>query len=104
MAALRLVVSNAEPLAEGSPYRPPGALPEQAFQDTCTGCGDCADICPVNSIVLDAQRYPFIHDHHACNTCGLCADVCMTGAISFTTETLRGLQMILAVDRQPLVT
>ncbi|MCG3178114.1 MAG: hypothetical protein BIFFINMI_00437 [Phycisphaerae bacterium] len=34
--------------------RPPGALPEDAFLRTCTGCGDCVTACPAEAIYLVA--------------------------------------------------
>jgi ferredoxin len=32
--------------------RPPGALPEQAFLDSCIACGQCANVCPNKCISL----------------------------------------------------
>ena len=34
--------------------RPPGALPEQQFKETCSRCGICVSVCPANAIKLDA--------------------------------------------------
>jgi ferredoxin-type protein NapG len=70
--------------------RPPGALPERAFLDTCYRCGNCADSCPVEAIqhsqsedealrgtpVIDPDRQPCI----ACD--GLhCMSACPSGAL-----------------------
>ena len=32
--------------------RPPGALPEETFLETCYRCGNCAEVCPVEAIKL----------------------------------------------------
>lgn len=36
--------------------RPPGALPEAAFVETCQRCGVCGDVCPANAIVYLNQE------------------------------------------------
>ncbi|MBV8782074.1 MAG: 4Fe-4S dicluster domain-containing protein [Phycisphaerae bacterium] len=67
--------------------RPPGALNEAAFANTCSRCGDCIAVCPVRCIVIDPSRFgglPFIDvDAAACVLCdGLkCMHVCPTGAL-----------------------
>jgi MauM/NapG family ferredoxin protein len=69
--------------------RPPGALPENQFQKTCSRCGDCVRICPAQAILLDptgakAGGVPYIEaDIAACVVCtGLqCMSVCPTGAL-----------------------
>src|SRR5688572_17207062 len=33
-----------------SALRPPGALPEKDFLDTCYRCGNCVDVCPARAI------------------------------------------------------
>ena len=70
--------------------RPPGALPEQSFLDTCSRCGECVRVCPAQCIQIDAtgergKGAPFIDlDHMPCVVCdGLqCMHVCPTGALS----------------------
>jgi len=34
--------------------RPPGALPEQRFRETCSRCGECVRVCPAECITIDA--------------------------------------------------
>jgi ferredoxin len=45
----------------------------------CTGCGECADICPVQAVKLDGGL-PVV-DEAWCIGCGVCAKVCATGAV-----------------------
>lgn len=46
----------------------------------CTGCGDCLDVCPEDSI---EGKPKFIHmiDEFECTKCGKCIDACEEGAI-----------------------
>jgi len=41
----------------------------------CTGLGTCAEVCPVDAIVMDADHLPVI-DEEMCIGCGACARVC----------------------------
>jgi ferredoxin-type protein NapG len=75
---------------ERSHLRPPGALPEREFLDTCYRCGACVDACPVDAILPipggDEQRAgtPMIDpDLRACVVCtGLdCTHACPSGAL-----------------------
>ena len=53
--------------------RPPGALEEARFLESCTGCGDCVTACPHESIrILAGQKTPLIHPDET--PCYLCAD------------------------------
>jgi len=69
--------------------RPPGALAEQKFRETCSRCGNCVRACPADAIQIDAtgrrgEGAPFIDpDFMSCVVCeGLqCMHVCPSGAL-----------------------
>ena len=67
--------------------RPPGALEESLFGETCSRCGDCIRACPAQCIVLDptlAEGLPHIVARQSpCVLCdGLnCMKTCPTGAL-----------------------
>lgn len=70
--------------------RPPGALPEKEFLDTCYRCGNCMDVCPARCIRSmssgDAERAgtPYIDpDLSACVVCDelACMKACPSGAL-----------------------
>ena len=48
--------------------------------DACIGCGACAEICPVNAVVMADERP--VADQDWCIGCSVCAVSCPTGAIS----------------------
>ena len=48
-------------------------------QDTCTGCGICADECPVDTIYLEEEKAEIDMDH--CIRCGRCHDACPEEAV-----------------------
>src|SRR4051812_8301896 len=69
--------------------RPPGALPEREFRETCSRCGTCVAVCPANAIKMDTSG---LHGHGApyivasdspCVACeGLhCMQNCPSGAL-----------------------
>ena len=72
--------------------RPPGALAEQKFLDTCSRCGICAQVCPAQCIKIDTSGVkgsgaPYIvASEMACVVCdGLhCMQNCPSGALVFT--------------------
>jgi len=69
--------------------RPPGALSEKAFLETCSRCGECVRVCPAEAIKLDAigrvgTSAPYIDaNSSACVACdGLyCMSSCPSGAL-----------------------
>lgn len=72
------------------PLRPPGAMPEPDFLDTCYRCGSCADHCPADAITLldvkdeRLKGTPAIDPaRRACVVCDdlTCMKVCPSGAL-----------------------
>lgn len=87
-----------EPAAEVRYLRPPGALPEAAFLDACTRCGDCLRACPAQCIVVEhvpadqpptASAFPHIVARRSpCVVCDerACMTVCPTGALTLVRD------------------
>ncbi len=78
--------------ASDRPYilRPPGALPEAEFLETCHRCGNCIKNCPANAILplenvqADTANTPYIDpDEQPCVICDslACMYVCPSGAL-----------------------
>ncbi len=69
--------------------RPPGAVEESRFAETCQRCGKCVEVCPARAIVPvdeslpDASTPVIDPDRAACVVCdGLqCTHVCPSGAL-----------------------
>jgi ferredoxin-type protein NapG len=67
--------------------RPPGALPESLFDQTCSRCGECVKACPAQCIVLDPEEaggLPWIEARKSpCVVCSdlSCMKICPTGAL-----------------------
>ncbi len=76
----------------GTVLRPPGALaPDEAFLEACTGCADCAEVCPPKAIFMmeigGACEVPAISP--SMTACVLCDDLpcitaCPDGALVFS--------------------
>ena len=76
--------------AEKALLRPPGALPEAAFLETCLRCGNCVDSCPadaikpLNSDQPNLAETPYINpEDQPCVVCDSleCMQVCPSGAL-----------------------
>jgi ferredoxin-type protein NapG len=69
--------------------RPPGALPDPQFADTCSRCRACVEVCPAHCIQIDPDGVkgggvPYIDPNQAaCVMCNglLCMHHCPTGAL-----------------------
>ena len=80
---------SAAALMLATPVRPPGALPEQQFRETCSRCEECVKVCPVQAIKIDPRGVtgagaPYIDiDSAACVMCDglLCMNKCPSGAL-----------------------
>lgn len=53
-------------------------------EDSCIGCGLCADTCLMNAIVLDDLKARI--DSEWCCGCLMCGDVCPTNSIKISEE------------------
>lgn len=54
--------------------RPPGVV--LSALSLCTRCGDCAEACPENLIVIADDGVALVPERGECILCGACADAC----------------------------
>ena len=48
--------------------------------EKCTGCGSCAEVCPVEAIKIENDKAKV--DETECVDCGTCLDECQADALS----------------------
>ena len=69
------------------PLRPPWALPEFQFTETCTRCGECIQRCPEKIIVEGNGRFPVVDFRLGeCTFCEECVSCCEPGALLLDSE------------------
>ena len=75
--------------------RPPGALPPDEFEQTCSQCGKCVEVCPVSCIHINPKvhisgGFPYIVPSvAACTLCDelACMHACPSGALKVVQRT-----------------
>ena len=55
-----------------------------SVNDSCTGCGICAEVCPVKNISMQNKRPQY---NHRCEQCVACIQYCPQKAINYKNET-----------------
>ena len=69
--------------SEHKALRPPWAISEESFIETCGGCGECINVCPALILKAGEGKLPQVDfSHNGCYFCGDCEMVCETGALS----------------------
>lgn len=67
--------------------RPPWALEEAGFVDSCTRCFNCAQACPSHLIVKGEGGFPKMSFlRQGCDYCEACVQACPEIALSFTQQ------------------
>jgi len=65
------------------PFRPPWAISETLFDNTCTNCGACIHVCPTNILSFGSGRLPVVDfSNNECTFCGNCEVICDANALS----------------------
>lgn len=68
--------------AKELPLRPPWAIDESLFIETCTRCGDCVSQCPSHIIKQARANYPVVDfSSGECTFCHLCVETCKPQAL-----------------------
>ncbi len=67
---------------ERSPLRPPWAIEEEAFVDSCDGCSECIRVCPTQILKSGRGKLPLVDfSHGACLFCADCVTACKPAAL-----------------------
>jgi ferredoxin len=74
-------------LCYGIPLLASSGYVARVNEDLCTGCGDCASICPFGAITVDEVA---VVDEDKCMGCGVCPPACDFEAIELMLDPSRG--------------
>lgn len=87
-------------LEHKTPIIAPSGYAAKVDED-CTGCGDCAEICPFGAIDVDGVA---VVDEERCMGCGVCENACETGSIKLVLDPSKGdpldIEKLLAEERE----
>ena len=59
------------------------AFQVEVDQEKCTGCGECANVCPVEVYEIQDEKSVPVNEEE-CLGCESCIEVCPSGAITLT--------------------
>ena len=51
------------------------------FADKCDNCGDCADVCPMEVLILEDEKLT-VNEPDECSYCESCVDICPNECIT----------------------
>ncbi len=69
------------------PFRPPWALEEFDFTETCTRCGECITHCPEKILLEGRGKFPVVEFRRGeCTFCEECVTRCEPKALRFLSE------------------
>lgn len=82
MAITRMQFLRGDFSGKSAPLRPPWALDETLFVDTCDGCGRCIKACPTQILKAGRAGFPEVDfSSGECLFCGDCVSSCRLGAL-----------------------
>lgn len=65
-----------------TPRRPPWAIAERPFIQTCDHCGKCIEACPEHILICGRGNYPEVDfTRGGCTFCGKCSQACKPGGL-----------------------
>ena len=69
------------------------------FDDKCTACGHCLDVCPQDAIIQETPGAPVTILYDRCDGCGECVDYCVYEALTLAGERMTAGEVVEIVAR-----